>query len=162
MPICDRFGRECFKIIMTNTSLGNTCDCPLDCETTRFVFNLKSNNSTMWKLIIPTLIQRYSYGKSSKPIDIEKYCHNFGGYWHFHGFLPKFIRRFEEVIYGRNSSKHEHCIRNHRQNVAIVNIQIATSANDLINKIVKSPRVTTADILSNIGTYTITSFFKVC
>ena len=35
MPICDRFGRECFKTIMTNASLGNTCDCPLDCETTR-------------------------------------------------------------------------------------------------------------------------------
>ena len=35
MPICNRFGRECFKTIMTNASLGNTCDCPLDCETTR-------------------------------------------------------------------------------------------------------------------------------
>ena len=35
MPICDRFGRECFTIIMTNASLGNTCDCPLDCETIR-------------------------------------------------------------------------------------------------------------------------------
>ena len=35
MPICDRFGRECFKTIMSNASLGNTCDCPLDCETSR-------------------------------------------------------------------------------------------------------------------------------
>ena len=35
MPICHRFGRECFKTIMTNASLGNACDCPLDCETIR-------------------------------------------------------------------------------------------------------------------------------
>ena len=35
MPVCHRFGRECFETIMTNASLGNTCDCPLDCETTR-------------------------------------------------------------------------------------------------------------------------------
>ena len=88
--------------------------------------------------------------------------YNYQIYWRKFGSLPGFIRRFEEVIYGRNSSNYEHCIKNHRQNVAIVNIQIATSANDLINKIVKSPRVTTADILSNIGTYTITSFFEVC
>ena len=35
MPICDRFGRKCFTTIMTNASLGNTCECPLDCETSR-------------------------------------------------------------------------------------------------------------------------------
>ena len=107
---------------------------------------------------MPTLILRYSYSKSSKPIDAEKYCnadlnYDYQLYWKNFGNLPRFIRRFEEVIYGRNSSDNEHCIKNHRQNVAIVNIQIATSANDLINKIVKSPRVTTADILSNIGKY---------
>ena len=77
----------------------------------------------------------------------------FWDYLRTFGNLPRFIRRYEEVIYGRNSSDDEHCIKNHRQNVAIVNIQIATSANDLINKIVKTPRVTTADILSNIGKY---------
>ena len=104
--------------------------------------------------MIPTLILRYSYSKYSKPIDAEKYCDTVHGiYWTHFGNLPKFIRRYEEVIYGRSSSDYEHCIRNHRQNVAIVNIQIATSANDLINKIVKTPRVTTADILSNIGKY---------
>ena len=44
MPICDRFGRECFLIIMTNASLGNTCDCPLDCETKRYyVLNIHIN-----------------------------------------------------------------------------------------------------------------------
>ena len=111
-----------------------------------------------------TLILRYSYSKYSKPIDAEKYCKDEYGnsypmYWRNFGSLPRFIRRYEEVIYGRNSSDYEHCIKNTRQNVAIVNIQIATSANDLINKIVKTPRVTTADILSNIGTYTITLLF---
>ena len=35
--------------------------------------------------------------------------------------------------------------------MAIVHFHIASSANDLINKIVKTPRVTYADILSNIG-----------
>ena len=76
-------------------------------------------------------------------------------YWDNYGSLPRFIRRYEEAIYGRKSSDYEHCKNNTRQNVAIVNFQIASSANDLINKIVKTPRVTTADILSNIGRGTI-------
>ena len=72
-------------------------------------------------------------------------------YWDEYGSLPKFIRKYEEAIYGRNSSWIEHCIKNTRKNVAIVHFHIAPTANDIINKIVKTPRVTTADILSNIG-----------
>ena len=37
--------------------------------------------------------------------------------------------------------------------MAIVHFYIDSSSNDLINKIVKTPRVTTADILSNIGQF---------
>ena len=98
---------------------------------------------------------RYSYSKDSQPIDTEGHCNNanYEYYWRWYGNLPKFIRRYEEVIYGRNSSDYEHCLKNIRQNVAIVNFQIASSENDLINKIVKTPRVTYADILSNIGVY---------
>ena len=33
MPICDRFGRECFTSVMT--TVGPKCECPIDCETTR-------------------------------------------------------------------------------------------------------------------------------
>ena len=44
-------------------------------------------------------------------------------------------------------------MKNTRQYVAIVHFHIAPTANDLINKIVKTPRVTYADILSNIGKY---------
>ena len=104
-------------------------------------------------------ILRYSYSKDSQPIDAEGYCRNDMGfnsysyYWEKYASLPLFIRRFEEVIYGRDSSFYEHCVKNTRQNVAIVHFHIASSENDLINKIVKTPRVTTADILSNIGTY---------
>ena len=97
---------------------------------------------------------RYSYSKDSQPIDAEKYCSqilDYRLYWDRYGSLPKFIRRYEEAIYGRNSSGYEHCIKNTRQYVAIVHFHIAPTANDLINKIVKTPRVTTADILSNIG-----------
>ena len=98
---------------------------------------------------------RYYYSENSQPIDVEGYCvdknNGYRMYWDHFGSLPTFIRRYEEAIYGRNSSEYEHCIKNTRQNVAIVNFHIASSANDLINKIVKTPRVTTADILSNIG-----------
>ena len=103
-------------------------------------------------------IFRYSYSKDSQPIDAEVHCSIYLGYnpysyyWEKYGSLPLFIRRFEEVIYGRDSSFYEHCVKNTRQNVAIVHFHIASSENDLINKIVKTPRVTTADILSNIGT----------
>ena len=99
---------------------------------------------------------RYSYSENSRPINVEVVCadmiSNYRFYWYNSGNLPRFIRRYEEAIYGRNSSDYEHCMKNTRQYVAIVHFHIAASANDLINKIVKTPRVTTADILSNIGT----------
>ena len=99
---------------------------------------------------------RYSYGENTQPIDVEGYCEgwkstSYNYYWFFYGNLPEFIRKYEEAIHGRNSSWYEHCIRNTKQNVAIVHVHIQPTANDLINKIVKTPRVTTADILSNIG-----------
>ena len=105
---------------------------------------------------------RYSYGKDSQPIDAEEYCDGvhpmpYQRYWREYGNLPEFIRKYEEAIYGRSSDPTQHCINNTRQYVAIVHFHIAPSANDLINKIVKSPRVTTADILSNIGTFNFNS-----
>ena len=105
-----------------------------------------------------TLCFRYSYSENYQRIDAEEYCSQlfYSTYWERYGNLPTLIRRFEEAIYGKNSSNYEHCIKNTRQNVAIVNFQIASSENDLINKIVKTPRVTTADILSNIGALTAT------
>ena len=95
------------------------------------------------------------YSENSHLIDAEAYCNNYEymSYWSKYGNLPKFIRRYEETIYGKNPSDMEHCINNTRQNVAIVHFHITSSANDLINKIMKTPRVTHADILSNIGTY---------
>ena len=74
-------------------------------------------------------------------------------YWKYIGNLPGLIRRYEEAVNGRNSSDLEHCRHNTRKNMAIIHIQIASSANDLINKITKSPSVTTADILSCIGNF---------
>ena len=116
-------------------------------------------------------MSRYSYSENSRPIDdIEGYCEQYSdhfpywSYWHNYGNLPLSIRRYEAAINGKKSSDYEyqhkwekssdyeHCINNTRKYVAIVHFHIAPSANDLINKIVKSPRVTTADILSNIGT----------
>ena len=97
-------------------------------------------------------IIRYTYSENSKPMDIESYCNdNYGYYWFVYGNLPRFIRRYEEILNGRYHLEIEHCINNTRQYVAIVHFHIAPSANDLINKIVKTPRVTYADILSNIG-----------
>ena len=95
------------------------------------------------------------YSENSHIIDAEAYCNNYEymAYWSSYGNLPQFIRRYEEAIYGKNPSDMEHCINNTRQNVAIVHFHITSSANDLINKIMKTPRVTYADILSNIGTY---------
>ena len=97
---------------------------------------------------------RYLYSEKIQPIDVESYCDGYSGYhnyWDFYGNFPRFIKRYEEAIYGRNSSHFEHCKYNTRQNVAIVHVQIASSVNDLINKITKTPKATTADILSNIG-----------
>ena len=97
-------------------------------------------------------------------MDIEGYCNDddyvYNGYkfyWENFGNLPQFIRRYEEIVNGRYHSGIEDCINNAIQYVAIIHFHIAPSANDLINKIVKTPRVTYADILSNIGKYVMLS-----
>ena len=103
-------------------------------------------------------IIRYTYSENSKPMDIEGYCNDdtYTDYWLYSGY-PRFLRRYEEILNGRYHSSEEHCINNTRQYVAILHFHIAPSANDLINKIVKTPRVTYADILSNIGKYVMLS-----
>ena len=100
---------------------------------------------------------RYYNALYSNLIDYEELCRDayYNYYWKAFGNLPRFIRRFEEAVYGKNASSFEHCIHNTKINVAIVHFYIDSSSNDLINKIVKTPRVTTADILSNIGQFTI-------
>ena len=100
---------------------------------------------------------RYSYSELTQPIDVEEYCegrrdHGGRDYWRHFGNPPRLIRNYEKAIYNSSDSNTDHCIKNVRKNLAIVHFHIATSANDLINKIVKTPRVTYADILSNIGT----------
>ena len=109
-------------------------------------------------LIVLYFVIRYTFSENSKPMDVEGigYCNDdydyrYRTYWHEYGNLPHFIRRYEDILKGRYHSRKEHCINNTRQYVAIVHFHIAPSANDLINKIVKTPRVTYADILSNIG-----------
>ena len=95
------------------------------------------------------MITRYSYSELSQPIDADEHCRDgrYSEYWRWFGNLPEFIRGYEKVKYGTETG----CNENVKRNLAIVHFYIAPSANDLINKIVKTPRVTYADILSNIG-----------
>ena len=80
---------------------------------------------------------RYSYSINYLPIDAEGHCadDSYGVYWAWYGNLPRFIRRYEEAVYGKNASSFEHCIHNTKINVAIVHFYIDSSSNDLINKI---------------------------
>ena len=130
--ICDRFGRDCFEKFMENTTLIKTCDCPYECATTR-----------------------YSYSVSSTAINAEALCKDksYFGYWNSGkiGYPPKFIRRYEQVVNGKDISEDEICIENTKK-MAIVKFQIA---NEIITRIKKTQRVTNADLLSNIGNFTL-------
>ena len=89
------------------------------------------------------------YSENSHLIDAEAYCNNYEymAYWSSYGNLPKFIRRYEQAMYGQDINDVDICINNTRK-LAIVKFQIATQ---IINRIKKQQRVTNADIISNVG-----------
>ena len=95
---------------------------------------------------------RYAYSVSSTAIDADALCKkksNYVNQWASgtEGFPPKFIRRYEQAMYGQDINNVDICINNTRK-LAIVKFQIATQ---IINRIKKQQRVTNADIISNIG-----------
>ena len=128
MNICDRFGRDCFEKFMANSTFIKNCDCLPECATTR-----------------------YAYSVSSTAIDSEALCKDdhYRAFWSSGktGYPPKFIRRYEQVLYNKEIGEDDICIQNTKR-LAIVKFQIA---NQIITRIKKTKRVTFADTLSNVG-----------
>ena len=126
MPICDRFGRECFKKYMAVTNSEENCDCPVDCVTTN-----------------------YDYSVSSTLIDAESLCDNneIEDFWDQGLFPTKFVGIYEQIVYGKDIGTATKCIENTKK-IAIVKFQIASK---IITRIKRTQYVTFAGTLSNIG-----------
>ena len=104
---------------------------------------------------------RYTYSVSSTAFDIEVLCNknnrdnplaqafssSLGS--SPNAYPPMFIRRFEQVVYGRDIGEESICKEN-LKGMAIVKFQIASQ---IISKIKKTKRVSFSDQLSNIGKY---------
>ena len=126
--VCDWMGRKCFRAMIKKTNLNEQCDCPLDCATTR-----------------------YDYSLHSTVIDAKKLCKNkvfkdllASG---ITGYPPRFIRRYEQITRGKDINDYDACIER-TKNMAIVNFEIV---DHIITRIKKTKRMTTSDLLSNIG-----------
>ena len=128
LNICDRFGKDCFEEYMSNSSMTKKCTCLPECAT-----------------------MKYTYSASSILFDAKALCKDdrYRGYWTSgkFGFPPKFIRRYEQVLYGKEIGEDTICIENTKK-LAIVKFQITSQ---IITRIKKSMRVSFADTLSNIG-----------
>ena len=127
--ICDRFGRKSFLEIMQKVDLNKDCNCILDCAITRYSFSLHAN-----KINVKELCSNKEYNSfmtSGKT-----------------GYPPKFIRRYEQIVYGKDIGNDVLC-QNRTKNMAIVRFQIA---DQIITRIKKTQRMTFADFVSNIGT----------
>ena len=101
---------------------------------------------------------RYSYSVSSIPFDIDVLCNKnndepLAKALHFslgedpNAYPPKFIRRFEQVVYGKDIGDEEIC-KDNLKGMAIVKFQLASK---VITRIKKTKRVSFSDHVSNIG-----------
>ena len=110
------------------------CKCQRDCSTTK-----------------------YSYSVYTTKIDADLICSDrrnrrfliYGDTKSYYQMPPKFIFRYEQIMFGKKNSEAEMkwCIERVK-NMAIVNFQIS---NQIMTRIMRSRRVTFADQLSNIG-----------
>ena len=113
---------------MSNSSLIKTCKCLPECATTKYAYSVSS-----------TIIDAEAMCKDSQ---YKKYLSS-----NKNGYPPMFIRRYEQVIYGKDIDNDAICIENTKK-LAIVKFQITSQ---IITRIKKSMRVSFADTLSNIG-----------
>ena len=101
---------------------------------------------------------RYSYSVSSIPFDIDVLCNKNNNEplaKALHSSLgedlssnpPKFIRRFEQVVYRKDIGDEEIC-KDNLKGMAIVKFQLASK---VITRIKKTKRVSFSDHVSNIG-----------
>ena len=131
-PICDKFGRECFRIKMKDPNHDKQCNCHLDCATTRYAISLYSS-----------------------AIDAKIICKNDMKHEKFltepyTGYPPSLIWQYRQIIEKEplaEDNNQARCIER-TKNMAIVRFEIA---DDIITRIKKTQRMTFADFVSNIG-----------
>ena len=132
--VCDRVARECFRTQMRNTKLDHMCNCPLDCATTRYT-------------LVPysTILNAEALCNSNKA-----HMNMMGDYYYRNPAY--FFSKNERVMNNEDNlqdSTRYACIKRSKS-LAIVKFEIA---DQIITRIRKTKRMTFADILANIGTY---------
>ena len=102
---------------------------------------------------------RYSYSVSSTAFDINVLCNknnkddqlaqafSFSLGKDSNAYPPMFIRRFEQVVYGKDIGEESIC-RENLKGMAIVKFQLASQ---IISRIKKTKRVSFSDHVSNVG-----------
>ena len=128
MLTCDNFGRSCFKKFFQSPDIIKKSKCLHDCSSTMYGYSVDSTRIDANALC--------SDGKL-----IRGYLPGRGAYF----MPPKFISRFEEVVYGKNISDMNLCLERVSK-LTIVNFQIKTN---MVTKIKRIRR--RANTLPNIG-----------
>ena len=118
---------------MLNLESIRKCNCPMDCSHTRYSFSVHTNKIDAEQLCSN---QKFLF-KMKNGLDQRG----------FYYMPPKFIDRYEQIMYGKDTSDKLWCIERVKK-LAIVNFQIG---NQIMTKIKRTQRVTFADTLANIG-----------
>ena len=126
---CDYMGARCFEKVMSNTELIKQCNCPYDCDATRYTYSVSST-----KLDFQKLCQR--------DMEFEKIL----GETTF-GLPNSFIRNFEKFYDGTDINEPDIC-EAALQNIAIAQFQLTSQ---IVTQIKRDIRVTFADYISNFG-----------
>ena len=134
MLTCDRFGRSCFKTLLGNPDIIKKCKCLPDCSSTMYGYSVDSSkidaNALCSDNKLMTVLGIYNPQMATT---IQHYV------------PPLFIRRFEDVVYGKNISNFNLCLERVSK-LTIINFQIKTNMVIQIKKIRRR-----ANTLSNIG-----------
>ena len=138
-PICNKYARDCFQQVMINAGTQKDCPCPNDCSVTIYDYSVSSTD-------FGPLCDRDG--------QISKYL--------YYEYRKGFILTFEDIYFWNDDAQIRtrdpwtwKCEDNVKK-IAVVKFQIA---NQLVTKVTLAPRLTFADILSNIGMKSNSYFF---
>ena len=150
LPICNGFDK-CTQDVLSDTNIEDQCykNCPVDCTLVRYS-KVATSNPINFERICKTDWKR------GKEDDILEYAlkETLGG----DGAEPsKFIRNFQQLVFGKDVGKEELCIENLKK-IAIVRLSVEDR---LVQSIKRSRRVRITDHFSNIGMYMMKKFSKI-
>ena len=131
-PVCDYMGAYCFEEVMAETEIIQNCDCPFDCDTTRYSYSVSSTKLDTDMICKKAISETFDYYAS--PIYARP---------------AKFMRNYEQTENSEKDTGDDAICKENVRNIAVAQFQLA---GQIVTQIKRDIRVTFADNVSNFGT----------